>query len=74
MLANSFFLFVLLHSIYLVDTQNNRLYLEKIDGLTMKEFLWSGKHCKNRLKYLFWFMPIIMIIFVKLHEINKLQK
>ena len=29
------------YSIYLVDLENYRFYMEKINGETLKEFLWS---------------------------------
>jgi hypothetical protein len=31
----------IMRSIFLVDTVNNMLFLEKIDGLSLKQYLWS---------------------------------
>lgn len=36
------FRIVWLCSIYLIDSENNRLFLEKIIGLTLKDILWSN--------------------------------
>ena len=34
-------------SIFLIDTEKNRIYMEKIKGITLKQFLWSRKGYNN---------------------------